>query len=125
MSTCGSCGKARGYTEIMDPWSPEGMLKVCLPCYEKLRIGPKDDPADAYPRLSGDQREALLVEFRSTLNRHSVERCAGDTPDFVLAEYLVCCLEAWNAGLEARRAFYGGHGHGDRPYQHVTGEGAS
>lgn len=37
-------------------------------------------------------RENLIKEFAEVINRNSIENYT-DTPDFILAEYLVSCLE--------------------------------
>jgi hypothetical protein len=46
------------------------------------------------------------TELQSLLNRHSLEN-GSDTPDFLLAQYLVGCLQAWNAAVCARERWYG------------------
>ena len=51
------------------------------------------------------------VELRSFLNRHSMEN-SSNTPDFILAEYLMKCLEAFNETSVAREKWYG---HSHRP----------
>lgn len=45
-------------------------------------------------------------ELRALLNRHSVEN-ASDTPDFVLAEYLLDCLGVWETAVSRRDKWYG------------------
>jgi len=40
------------------------------------------------------------------LNRFSAEN-GSDTPDFLLARYLLGCLAAWNTGVRAREQWYG------------------
>lgn len=40
------------------------------------------------------------------LNRHSAEN-GSDTPDFILAQYLMSCLGAWNRGIAQREHWYG------------------
>ena len=45
-------------------------------------------------------------ELRDLLNRHSREN-DSNTPDFVLAQYLLGCLDAWNKAVCARDAWYG------------------
>lgn len=48
------------------------------------------------------QSEASLEkELRDLLNRHSVEN-ESDTPDFVLSQYLLDCLAAYNCAVRAR-----------------------
>lgn len=52
--------------------------------------------------MTGDLEAALSI----VLNSFSAEN-GSDTPDFILAEYLLGCLAAWNAGVTAREAWYG------------------
>ena len=40
------------------------------------------------------------------INRYSAEK-ASDTPDFVLARFLMTCLDAWNAGVARREGWWG------------------
>lgn len=48
----------------------------------------------------------LEREIAAALNRHSVEN-ASNTPDFILAQYLIACLAAWNTGVQQRENWYG------------------
>ena len=48
----------------------------------------------------------LESELCALLNRYSAEN-PSDTPDFVLARFLVSCLDAWNAGVARREEWYG------------------
>ena len=48
----------------------------------------------------------LQEEIRAALNRHSAEN-ASNTPDFILAQYLLACLAAWNTGVQQRETWYG------------------
>lgn len=45
-------------------------------------------------------------QLESLLNRHCMEN-GGNTPDFILAEYLRQCLVAFDAAIVARDAWYG------------------
>lgn len=47
----------------------------------------------------------LHGELADLLNRHSVEN-GSDTPDWILANYLLACLEAWEVATASRRQFY-------------------
>lgn len=53
--------------------------------------------------------EQNLVAFKRDLtelvNRYSLEN-GSDTPDFVLADYLVACLDAWNLSTVQRDRWY-------------------
>lgn len=50
---------------------------------------------------------SLQQEIRAAINRHSRENVSC-TPDFLLAEYLVDCLVAFEKLHTARRAWYAG-----------------
>ena len=50
--------------------------------------------------------QPLQHELEALLNRHSCEQ-HSDTPDFILAQYLLDCLAAWNAAVTAREEWYG------------------
>ena len=47
----------------------------------------------------------LEREMRQLLNRHSSEN-NSDTPDFVLASFLIHCLDAWGTAVKARDAWF-------------------
>ena len=49
----------------------------------------------------------LRREICEVINRHSAEN-DSNTPDFVLAQYLVDCFDAFNRGVNARTRFYTG-----------------
>ena len=34
-------------------------------------------------------------------------RYGSDTPDFLLGDYLMCCLDTWEQAIEAREVWYG------------------
>ena len=48
----------------------------------------------------------VQVEIAAVLNRHSQEN-ASNTPDWILAQYLMACLAAWNTGTQLRDRWYG------------------
>ena len=48
----------------------------------------------------------LRKEIESAINRCNAERHSG-TPDFILAEFLIRCLEAFDAASQQREAWYG------------------
>lgn len=52
--------------------------------------------------MNGEFRE----ELQHLLNKHSLES-DSDTPDYVLARYLVNCLSVFNEATRAREEFYG------------------
>lgn len=45
-------------------------------------------------------------ELAALINKHSYEQ-HSDTPDFILAEYLVCCLRVFNLAMLRREGWYG------------------
>ena len=53
-----------------------------------------------------DQAPTLLDELSHLLNRHSAES-ESDTPDYLLAGFLMQCLRAWNSTTQQREIWYG------------------
>lgn len=54
----------------------------------------------------------LERELAAVLNRHSEENASNTpdfifTPDFILAQFLLACLAAWNVGVQQRETWYG------------------
>lgn len=45
-------------------------------------------------------------ELQSLLNRFSMEN-GSNTPDYVLAQFLSNCLNAWNQGIKERESWFG------------------
>lgn len=45
-------------------------------------------------------------ELRELINKHSREN-GSDTPDFILAQYLTHCLDAFNIAVISREGWYG------------------
>lgn len=45
-------------------------------------------------------------ELEDLINKYSQEN-GSNTPDFILAQFLVGCLAAWNAGVVRREQWYG------------------
>jgi hypothetical protein len=50
--------------------------------------------------------ESFARELEALINAHSVEN-GSNTPDFILAQYLMGCLAVWNAGIQRREQWYG------------------
>jgi hypothetical protein len=44
-------------------------------------------------------------ELRILINKYSMEN-GSNTPDFILMEYLIKCLEAWEFGIQLRDKWY-------------------
>ncbi len=53
-------------------------------------------------------RSRLIKDIAAVLNKHSVEN-ESNTPDFILAQYLVMCLFAFNKAVNGRSDWYGRH----------------
>jgi len=57
-----------------------------------------------------DSMDSVVSEFEKELegliNRYSEEN-RSNTPDFILARYLVICLSAWNQATAQREVWYG------------------
>lgn len=49
---------------------------------------------------------AFKSDLEQLINRHSLEN-GSNTPDWILAEYLVTCLKAFNETSRAREKWYG------------------
>ncbi len=50
----------------------------------------------------------LRNQIENALNRTCAEN-TSDTPDFILAEYLIACLLAWDETTKKRDKWYGVH----------------
>ena len=50
-------------------------------------------------------RSAFQTELRALINKHSMEN-GSDTPDFILAKYLLSSLDTLDTALRARHDFY-------------------
>ncbi len=48
----------------------------------------------------------LRNEIKTVLNRHSREN-GSNTPDHILADYLLACLAAFDAAVDSRARWYG------------------
>lgn len=71
-----------------------------------------DNIVEAVDRVSSVEEEVQMVkqfesELESLINRHSMEN-GSDTPDFILAEYMLGCLKSYNSAVIRRREWYGG-----------------
>ncbi len=51
-------------------------------------------------------QQTFRAELENILNKHSLEN-GSDTPDFILSQYLVGCLEAFDAAVYRRTQWYG------------------
>lgn len=78
---------------VLDPAAP-----IAVPLEGVHRITVTRPPLD---------REEFRRELAQLLNRYSVESYAGDTPDFVLADYLINCLRTFDIAVQRRESYYG------------------
>lgn len=66
-----------------------------------------DEPDDYdYQKQKEGRKIDFSYELRSLINRYSLEN-TSNTPDFVLAEYLVSCLNAFDTAVQQRENYYG------------------
>jgi hypothetical protein len=52
------------------------------------------------------KQNTLRDDIENAINSHSAEN-SSDTPDFILAQYLVRCLEAFDQAIRQRDIWYG------------------
>jgi len=55
-------------------------------------------------------KSQLRTDIEEAINRNSAEN-GSDTPDFILAEFLVSCLDAFDKTVHARSNWYNHHCH--------------
>lgn len=63
-------------------------------------------PSAITPSQEHDRREEFRRELAGLLNRYSQEN-SRDTPDWILADYLIGCLNAWNNASRMRDKWWG------------------
>lgn len=68
----------------------------------------KGPPRASNRGSAGEEKEMsdLRKEIETSINRASAEN-GSNTPDFILAEYLVDCLAAFDKASRAREKWYG------------------
>lgn len=74
------------------------------------------------PFAQGRESKEFVDQLCDLLNRHSQEN-ASNTPDFILAQYLVACLAAWNTATQQRETWYGRDARPSAPPQAKEGFG--
>ena len=52
------------------------------------------------------KKDEIIEGFAHVINSHSVEN-ESNTPDFLVAEYLYDCLQAYNEAIVKRNHYYG------------------
>ena len=58
-----------------------------------------------YPEKEEDSIEGFKKELKSLINRYNQEN-ESDTPDFILARYIINCLYAFSKATEQREEWY-------------------
>lgn len=69
------------------------------------RFADQEPDSAAIDKLLASRREEFRKELGAIINRYSQEN-GSDTPDFILADYLLNCLDAWNAAVKRRTKWY-------------------
>ena len=49
---------------------------------------------------------SFLEELTALLNKYSMEASGGNTPDYILAKYLLACLDAFDSAVRSREEWY-------------------
>lgn len=65
-----------------------------------------------------EEKRTFQQELESLINLYSMEN-GSDTPDFLLAEYMMDSLRAFNKAVSAREKWYG---HSDKTHAVLSGE---
>ena len=61
----------------------------------------------AYQGSEGGEEEMTFAkDLEHLINKHSIES-ASNTPDFILAQYVLGCLEAFNCATQQRETWHG------------------
>jgi hypothetical protein len=87
--------------ELREMNNYSGQLDRCKDCGSSLRA-----PATGCCIVCGAQYANLRREIEQAINKHSAEN-GSNTPDFILAQYLVDILGAYDKAVTAREKWYG------------------
>ena len=74
----------------------------------KIEAQPAEDeavPDPVAPITNRDDEDEFRIELTSLLNKHSMEN-GSNTPDFILANYLMACLKGFNLATKSRTKWY-------------------
>jgi hypothetical protein len=82
------------------------MNQASQPSAERVPGLPPGEPSQ--PDTSYQTAVEFSRDLAAVVNRYSREN-ASNTPDFVLAEFMVGCLRAWNETCHRREEWYGVH----------------
>ena len=66
-----------------------------------------DSECHPAPPTRDERMASLSKSLEDAINRHNAE-AESDTPDFIIGEFLVSCLSAWNEACNARKRWYAG-----------------
>lgn len=118
VTTFGETGDDR-FIEVKTPEEHRFFVPIELWDMASQHIGAmKEDPAQRMeniirsfgPSLLGpeqvEERSTFVDELRALINRHSAEN-GSDTPDYILAEFLVGCLAAFDRTVRDRERWHG------------------
>lgn len=83
---------------------PNEIVQDLIPHAEHIYGEMWSDAAELQDKLS--KPTTFEEKLRSAINKHSKEN-DSNTPDFILAEYLLQCLDAFNKTSVAREKWYG------------------
>ena len=124
---CPDCGATLGgftddYAEIHYVWECSADFTECgfyLSSKDNkaiTRVSPKsmESTVESAMEPTVIDVDELTRDIAGVLNKHCYENLS-DTPDFILAEYVVECLRAWNGASTRREKWYG--------YKHSPGQG--
>lgn len=89
-------------TESQPDKEPDVILGQCTELADHMY---KD--AAALPETATYERSGFEKELESLINRYSMES-GSNTPDFILAEYMTNCLNAFHLATRHRDNWYGG-----------------
>jgi hypothetical protein len=92
----------------VDVVDPEWHAEASPVDYEVVVTDDQEGSVYAEP-VPGSEEDIMLdveEEIRAVLNRYSREN-ASNTPDFILAQYLIDALNAWNKATKEREIWYG------------------
>lgn len=96
--------KRQGQQEKDGPSAPEDKQTMCgligFGGWCEKNYGHRDS------HVYTSKEKRMERELTSVLNRHSAEN-PSNTPDFILAQYLLGCLAAWNTAVQQRETWYG------------------
>jgi hypothetical protein len=93
---------------IVDSQMAERLLKLVqestpVPADVTYPVISEEEPDPAPP--AGDNESKFVTELNQLINRYSIEN-GSDTPDFILAEYLMGCLRNFNEATKLRTQWY-------------------